>query len=45
MARDRYRVVILPVTVLRRLYAVLGAAKEIVLNQKKAPEAAGITAQ
>ena len=41
----KYRDVILPMTVLRRLDAVLEPTKETVLNQKKALVAAGITAQ
>ena len=43
--RGKYRDVILPMTVLRRLDAVLEPTKETVLNQKKALDAAGITAQ
>ena len=43
--RGKYRDVILPMTVIRRLDAVLEPAKDAVLNMKKQLDAAGITNQ
>ena len=43
--RGKYRDVILPMTVLRRLDVVLESTKENVRNQKEVLDAAGITAQ
>lgn len=43
--RGKYRDVILPMTVLRRLDSVLGATKQEVLNRKESLDAAGILNQ
>jgi len=43
--RGKYRDVILPMTVIRRLDAMLGETKTAVLDMKKKMDAAGITNQ
>ena len=43
--RDKYRDVILPMTVIRRVDAVLESTKDEVLNMKKRLDAAGISNQ